>query len=406
MKGRRDRGGADLPVGLRARHADRTMTAPARPPLRVSLDVSAVPAHPVGAGRYTVELVSALVQRRDLQVVLICRRGDGRRWHERAPSAAAVVAAAPDRRPSRLAWEQVVLPSLLRHLRVDVHHGPHYTMPERAAVPTVVTIHDLTFFDHPEWHERVKVPVFRRAITVAARRAAAIVCVSEATARALRRLRPPRGELFVAPHGVDHDRFRPRERAGAADVAAVAALGVRPPYVLFLGTIEPRKAVPELVAAFDQVADERADLTLVVAGGAGWGAEAVEAALHRARHHERVVRIGYVPDEAVPALLRAAEVVAYPALEEGFGLPALEALACGAPLVTSSGTVMADMAGGAALVAPPGSVPELAGALRRALRGGPEAEERRRLGLEIAAGFTWAASADRHVEAYRAAASP
>jgi glycosyltransferase involved in cell wall biosynthesis len=124
-----------------------------------------------------------------------------------------------------------------------------------------------------------------------------------------------------------------------------------------------------------------------------------ERALAAARHPERIVRTGYLPDEAVPALLRQAAVVAYPALEEGFGLPALEALACGAPLVTTEGTAMAEMAGDAALLVPPGDVADLAGAIDRALREG-RATVRRALGLTVAAERTWEASVDLHLRAY------
>ena len=212
---------------------------------------------------------------------------------------------------------------------IDVHHGPHYTMPERARVPRVVTVHDLTFFDHPEWHEQSKVIVFRRAIRVAARRADAIVCVSRRTAQRLEELCGPTGRVFVVPHGVDHERFGPEPPAsgmsGGTDVVSddefLRRLGVRPPYVVFVGTLEPRKAVPDLVAAFDRVAADHAELSLVLAGRPGWGVEAVEQAIGRARYGDRIVRTGYVPDDAVPALLRRAAVAAYPSLEEGFGLP-------------------------------------------------------------------------------------
>jgi glycosyltransferase involved in cell wall biosynthesis len=374
--------------------------------LRVSLDVSAVPAHPVGAGQYTMALAGALSRRDDLALTLLSRHGDDGRWAMVAP-AADVVAAAPLNRPLRLAWEQTALPLLLRRHPVDAHHGPHYTMPELAAVPRVVTIHDLTFFDHPEWHERSKIPFFRRAIRSAAHRASALICVSDYTARRLRELVPPHCPVHVIPHGVDHERFRPDPPGGpAADDEVLSRFGVRTPFIAFVGTIEPRKSVDHLVRSFDRMSAAHPDLHLVLAGTPGWGVETVEAAIAAARHGDRVVRTGYVPDEAVPALFRRAAAVAYPSAEEGFGMPALEALACDAPLVTTRGSVMEEVVGGGALLVPSGDTQALAGALDMLVRGDARLAERRLIGRSIAASHTWEACAGRHVEVYRSVAFP
>lgn len=369
--------------------------------IAVSLDVSAVPADPRGAGFYILELAAALVSRDDIDITLVARKDDTERWRKLDPSAT-VVGAAPTARPARLVWEQVRLPRLLRTLGVDVHHAPHYTMPERARQPLVVTIHDLTFFDHPEWHERSKVPVFRRAIRVAARHAGALVCVSQTTADRLNELLSPVAPVHVVPHGVDLERFGPESPDEAADAAILEGLGVRAPFVLFVGTLEPRKDVPTLIRAFDLLASAHPDLTLVLAGGQGWGDDAIGAALAIARHADRVVRTGYVDDAAVPALLRAAAAVAYPAIEEGFGLPALEALACGAPVVTTAGTAMEEVAGGAALLVPPSDARALAGALDMLVRGDVGLRDRRARGLAVARRHTWDACAAGHADVYRA----
>jgi len=375
--------------------------------LRVSLDVSAVPANPVGAGQYTLELARELDRRDDVDLVVVSRRDDGARWRSTAPRAG-LVAVAPRRRPPRLVWEQTGLPHRLRSLGVDVHHAPHYTMPEHTRVPSVVTVHDLSFFEAPEWHQRSKVLLFRRAITVATRRAGALVVPSRATAEELARWCTVAAPVVVAHHGVDLDRFGPAEPSPGADAATLAAVDPRladgSPYLLFVGTLEPRKDVPTLVRAFAAVAGRRPEARLVLAGGAGWGAEAVGRAVEASGLGDRVVRTGYVPDGAVPALLRGAVAAVYPALYEGFGLPALEALACGTPLVTTTGSAMEEVAGTAAVLVAPGDVGSLAGALEAALEGRGTDAARRRQGLAVAAGHTWAASAARHLEAYRLAA--
>ncbi|MGH9069205.1 MAG: glycosyltransferase family 4 protein [Acidimicrobiales bacterium] len=405
--------------------------------LAVSLDVSAVPLRPAGAGHYTVALATRLAAFPGLDLTLVSRASDAGRWEALAP-AARLEAVVPDPRPARLLWEQTKMPKLLARLPVQVHHGPHYTMPEAASLARVVTVHDLTFFDHPEWHERSKVVLFRRAVRVAAAHADVLVCVSRTTAQRLVELCPPAGEVVVVPHGVDHSRFHPgtlldRETgaspadgarptpagpagAGAAPArspsgrggqeggeAALASLGVVAPYVAFVGTVEPRKDAPTLVRAFDRMCPAHPGLTLVLAGGAGWGEKELSQAISAARHPERMLRLGYVPEEAVPELLKGAAAVAYPALEEGFGLPVLEALACGAPLVTTAGTVMEELAGGAALLVEPGDVDGLAGALDMLVRGDSGLEVRRARGLAVASRYTWTASAAGHVGAYRAA---
>src|SRR5207302_7688680 len=123
-----------------------------------------------------------------------------------------------------------------------------------------------------------------------------------ATADRLAAVAPPKAPVHVVPHGVDHGRFTPH--ASEDDAAVLRRLGVRPPYAAFVGTLEPRKDVPALVRAFDRLAPAHHDLTLVLAGGDGWGAAAVTEAVSHARHADRVVRTGYLPDAAVPALLR------------------------------------------------------------------------------------------------------
>ena len=367
--------------------------------MRVALDVSAVPAQLTGAGRYVVEIAKRLPSSgRD--ITLVSRRGDEERW--RAWSSAPVVGLVPTGRAARLWFEAWRLGTSEPARSADVWHGPHYTMPHRGTTPSVVTIHDLTFFTHPQWHERAKVAYFQRAIRYSARHAAALIAVSDATARLIDEFLPGHAPVVTAPHGVDLAAF---SLASEDDDAAFERAGLASDveYVLFVGTLEPRKGLDVLIEAFDEVARERPGLELWIAGKAGWG-ETPEV-VSRAGARQRIRRLGYVDQAVLPALMRRARCVAYPSWAEGFGLPVLEALACGAVVVTSAGTVMEEVAGGHALLAEAGDAASLAAALLTAddLDGAARAD-RAPLARRHAERYTWEASVARHLEAYDLAA--
>jgi len=370
--------------------------------MRVLLDVSAVPALPVGAGVYTVELCRALGGHAEVELHLLTRIDDARRWEAIAPRAT-IHPEVPGSRPARLVWEQLQAPRLAERLSIDVWHGPHYTMPLRLEVPAVVTVHDLTFFDHPEWHERSKVLFFRRMIRESAQRAHTLVAVSEFTARRLTEVLEPRASIRVVPHGVDHDRFRP-DAPLEADIDRLRSIGAQQPFVAFAGVFEPRKDLPTLVRAFSSIARRHRDLRLVLAGRDGWGALPVRDAVERSRVGSRILRPGYVAADTLPALFRRAAVFAYPSLEEGFGLPALEAMACGAPLVSTTGSSIEEVVGDAGLLVAPGDAEALAAAIERILSDDTRAGNLREAGPQRAAAYTWEASAALHVDTYRVAA--
>jgi hypothetical protein len=283
-------------------------------------------------------------------------------------------------------------------------------MPERSPVPCVVTIHDCTFFDHPEWHLRSKAAFFRRAIRRAALRAGVLVCVSQDHGeRACAPVRCAGADRGGAPRG-GSPRFTPNEPAEGADRAVLAGVGSRSdrPWSPSSARSSPARGWPRWWPPSIRWRI-RPDAVLVLGGQTAGAWRRPSGRWRRPATVTGSLRTGYLPDEAVPALLRQAAVVAYPALEEGFGLPALEALACGAPLVTTEGTAMAEMARGAAqLVHPETSAPlaeALAGALGREGRT-PGARRRKSLGISVAAEHTWEASVAAHVRAYHGPYGP
>ncbi len=245
--------------------------------------------------------------------------------------------------------------------------------------------------------------MFKRAIRSAAKLADAIVCVSDPTARRLHELLDPQCPVYAIPHGIDHDLFR-AEGDVDADLATLAAFGIRPPFVAFWGTLEPRKDLATLVAAFDRLAGDLPDLQLAIVGGTGWAHDAFDRALAASPFAERIICTGFVDDPVIPALVRRSAVAVYAAREEGFGLPALEALACGAPVITTRGSVMEEITDGAAWLVDAADAAGLATELADVLSPGSAATRaaRRTLGLEVAARYSWDATAAAHEAVYDA----
>lgn len=366
--------------------------------MRVVLDATAIPPDRGGVGRYVDALLPALVAT-GLDVVVIAQGRDAEAFATAVPDADVV--AAPARvasRAVRLAWEQARLPGLLRALRADVLHSPHYTMPRRSPVPVVVTLHDATFFSDPALHTQVKARFFRSATRVAVQQAGALVVPSEATGDEVRRFAGGDAARFhVAYHGVDGALFHPVDAAERARVAD--SLGLTGPYVAFLGTLEPRKNVPALVRGWvAAVADRPEPPALVLAGGPGWDEE-VEPALAAVPDHLTVLRTGYLPVGDLAGLLGGAVVVAYPSLGEGFGLPVLEAMACGAPVLTTRRLSLPEVGGDAVAYCEPDAA-DIAARLADLLDDADRRAVLSRDAVARAAEFTWDASAQVHVAAY------
>ncbi|MFL6129094.1 MAG: glycosyltransferase family 4 protein [Mycobacteriales bacterium] len=354
-------------------------------------------------GRYVDGLISALGAA-GADFAVACQRADAERFGRMAPEATIVPGpAAVAHRPARLAWEQTGLPLVVQQVGADVLHSPHYTMPLRAGRPVVVTIHDATFFTQPDVHTSIKGPFFRSAIKTALHRAARCVVPSKATRDELVRvLDADSTKLDVAYHGVDRDTFHVPSDAERQQVQA--RLGLRnTPYVAFLGMLEPRKNVPSLVRGWVRAVQEREDPpALVLAGGSGWDEE-IDQAITEVPSRLRVLRPGYLRFSDLRGYLGGATVVAYPSHGEGFGLPVLEAMACGAAVLTTQRLSLPEV-GGDAVAYTEGDPESIAQGLTALL---DDPEQRRRLGeaaVKRAGEFTWAASAETHLASYARAA--
>lgn len=270
--------------------------------------------------------------------------------------------------PIRAAWMQTLLPLQLARLRPQFGFYPNYLAPlvPIPGVRSVITVHDMAVFLYPETFTFKKRVLQRSALPTLVRHADAILTPSEATRRDLLRLIPTDPNKVVATPLAAPDWLG---RPLAADVRGRVAAELKLPerYVLAVGTLEPRKNLVRLIRAFEQVASAFPDVQLLVAGGKGWRDDEIAAAMGENALGPRLRQVGYVSPEALQVLYEQALCLAYPSLYEGFGLPVVEAMACGCPVITSQGSSLDEAAGGAAIAVDPLSVDALAHALREVL---------------------------------------
>ena len=369
----------------------------------VCVDYSPVANIREGLGRYAERLGWHLLARDDVEVSFYAATPTP----ERLPAYTAGRMRAGWRWGMRR-WRLTVLAAQLAGLHWDgrfagagvVHATEHLLVP-LGRIPSVLTIHDVVYLTHPEWHLPLNRYFLRVAMPVFARRARAIIAVSEYTRRQVVELLPVDPARVHVVYEAADPRFRPvRDPAALAEVCARYRL--RRPFILFVGAIEPRKNLPLLLRAFAGLCQEP-DFRhqLVIAGGKGWLYDEVYTTAERLNLGERLRFAGFVADEDLPALYSAADLFAHPAHFEGFGLTPLEAMACGTPVVASDATSLPEVVGEGGLLVPPHDERAWAEALRRVAHDRALHDRLAAQGLEQAARFSWQETARRTVEVYR-----
>lgn len=350
---------------------------------RIAVDLRALVGRPTGIGFFTLELLTALARLGGATYLGLSHAQTSRDEALRAAGIDLEHTAAP----LGVIWQQWVLPRRIEKSDIDLLWSPLITLPIRLSKPGVVTIHDLTALLYPESHTikvRLSIMPFLSKTVERARR---IVVDSKATADDMVFHFPESApKLDVVYPGVGEE-FHP---ATAEEVAEIRSeIGCPDGYILNVGTLEPRKNIPALLDAWEALRrQEKNTPPLVVSGGAGWHSRGVIRRMERLRPLG-VHYLGRTDRAQLIRLFQGARAFVYPSLYEGFGLPPLEAMACGVPTVTSNRSSLIEVAGAAALTADPGDPQELAVALRRLLEDRSLADEIGQRGRERAAGFRW-----------------
>ncbi len=307
----------------------------------------------------------------------------------------------------RPAWNHFDCPSLDRRIGpIDAFLGTNYRLPPTRA-RRIATFYDVALLEDPSLAPPRIARRFRATVTAAARHADRVVTISEQARQEIRRhlgveperidvIRPGIEEYFRARGDADADRALLRDRYGLGD-----------DFLLFVGTTDPRKNLDRLLRAFARCLPEPGfPSRLVLIGQAGFGSPSVEARLNQLGLGESVLRPGFVPDSDLPSFYRRARLLAFPSLIEGFGLPVVEAMAAGCPVVTSNASCLPEVAGGAAELVDPRNVESIARGLRRVAHDSDRARQLVTSGHERARDFTWEGYVEQHLELLRRTASP
>jgi len=368
--------------------------------MAIYVDVSSAVHAKAGLSRYAENLIRELKPLLGARLCLfqnsLGRRGPLPGW-EGYPTRGTMLGYKP--------WRMAVWLGQLLHLSMDrlipgaeLFHATEHLLPPLAHVPTVLTVHDLVFERYPQYHKLWNYIFLKSAMPLFCRRATAIIAVSEATKTDLQAfygLDPARITVIpeaAAPSFVP----QPAERVEAVR----RRYGLPPRYILSVGTIEPRKNLSRLIDACGPLLGMGLSDGLVIVGGKGWLYEGFFAHLERIPWRDKVILPGFVADEDLPAVYSGALVTVQPSLWEGFGLPVLEAMACGSPVCTSNTSSLPEVGGGAARYFDPTDTEAMRSVLTEVLRDPELRQEMRRRGLARAAAFSWRNTAERTLALY------
>jgi glycosyltransferase involved in cell wall biosynthesis len=357
--------------------------------MRVALELTTLEKDASGSARSIRGLLGALRRTNSVEVVTLAQpMGDP---HSRLRSVLRPFA-------RELIYLPFQLPRAVRRAGADLLHCPSPLCPVLPTVPFVLTLYDVMVWDHPEWFTAKNVVRQRMALPFAAQRATRILtCSSYSRDRILAALDVNPERVMVAPLGVD-EQFTP----GPSADWSLARLGVTPPFILTVGTLQPRKNLETALSAFERLVAAGANHSLVVAGAQGWSNSEFLRRCRRSKAASRIAFTGRVTESELVNLYRGAECLVFPSRYEGFGLPAVEAMACGTPVICSGSTSLPEIVGDAGILVDPNDLEAFEAALTRVLSSSRLRDELSAKGLARARNYSWDRTARVTLSAYAA----
>ncbi len=373
--------------------------------MRIAIDYTAALRQNAGIGTYVRNLVSALLEENtsNQYTLLASGRASGARPFPTAENIRNRNIFIPDRYLNILWYRlRVPLPPTFFTGPADIYHGPDFVLPPLGKkIRKVVTIHDLAFLEHPEYAVPELAAYLRKVVPEAIKAADVVTTVSPEVSRTLiKHFQTPGEKLVVVPNGVSASIHR------ITDPLLLDAtrhkFNLKSPFVLAVGTLEPRKNHIGLIKAFHQLHQQKkAPAMLVIAGGPGWLYEETQSLVEKLKLTKKVRFLGRVTDFELITLYSMAEVFAFPSFFEGFGIPPLEAMACGAPVITSNTSSLPEVVGDAALLVDPYNIDDLAHNIQKVLDDDELRASLRQKGYAHVQGYTWQRSAQKLLSIYQ-----
>lgn len=371
--------------------------------MKILIDFTQIPLQKVGVGVYALNLVARLHALDRLNTYVILAQDDDRALDRITADNFRIIrvkSAFFRKLIFRFIMEQVYIPLLVFRYRIDLCHSVHYSFPVLAPCKKIVTICDMTFFKHPEYHVPGKIIYFRFFIWLSSVFADDIIAISQSTINDFHdAFSYAKHKGHVVYLGKDN-RFKP-ESDPAKIHPIKLALGIKKEYFLFIGTLEPRKNIARIIEAFHMVLRSSKKYQLVVAGKKGWYYDNIFRLVESLDLQNDVLFTGFLNEDDKPLLLAGAKAFIYPSLYEGFGIPILEALACAVPTITSNISSMPELSGNAAILINPLQVEELCEAMNTVITNESVVHELQQKSIEQAKKFTWDRTARETITVYQ-----
>ena len=372
--------------------------------MNIAIDATSIPKNKTGVGVYLVNLINELSNiDYNNDYYIFVQSDDADSFNIDKANFNFIIIDSNKYRKTilRLLWEQLILPKKLKRYNIDILHSPHYTAPIFSKVSKVITFHDMTFYTLPQVHTFFKRLLFKTYMKISSKIADKILTVSKSTAKDVQKILKVNSDKICVTYNAKKDIYRPiNDKKKIKEICL--KYKISNDYILFVGTLEPRKNIKTLIKSYSKLIDEiNKDIKLVIVGKKGWMYKEIFKLIKYLEIEEKVIFTGFADLDDLPYLYNGAEMFVYPSIYEGFGIPVLESISCGVPTITSNVSSMPEVIGNAGITIDPTDIIELKNSMKKIIKNDNLKKKLKNLGIKQSKKFTWENCAINTLEVYQ-----